>query len=142
MKVFLDTSAFAKRYIAEAGSDKVQDLCARAEGLAVSVICLPEILSTLTRLTRETKLTRAQYNTLKTNVLADLGDADICEITTDVMSRVVRLLESNPLRAMDAIHLASALAYQPDVFVSADHRQIAAAKKARLKVVDVSLKNT
>ena len=138
MKVFLDTSAFAKRYIAEAGSDKVQDLCERAKSLAVSVICLPEILSTLTRLTRETKLTRAQYNTLKTNVVADLGDADICEITTDVMNRVIDLLESNPLRAMDAIHLASALAYQPDVFVSADHRQIAAAKKARLKVVDVS----
>lgn len=138
MKIFLDTSAFAKRYIAEAGSGKVQDLCEKAEGLAVSVICLPEILSTLTRLTRETKLTRAQYNTLKTNVVADLGDADICEITTDVMNRVIDLLESNPLRAMDAIHLASALAYQPDVFVSADHRQIAAAKKARLKVVDVS----
>ena len=138
MKVFLDTSAFAKRYIAEAGSDKVQDLCEKAEGLAVSVICLPEILSTLTRLTRETKLTRAQYNTLKTSVVGDLGDADICEITTDVMNRVIDLLESNPLRAMDAIHLASAFTYQPDVFVSADHRQLAAAKRARLKVVDVS----
>ena len=138
MKVFLDTSALAKRYIAEASSDKVQDLCEKAEGLAVSVICLPEILSTLTRMTRETKLNRAQYNTLKTSVVTDLGDADICEVTTDVMNRVIGLSESNPLRAMDAIHLASALAYQPDVFVSADRRQIAAAKKVRLKVVDVS----
>ena len=138
MKVFFDTSAFAKRYIAETGSDKVQNLCEKAERLAVSVICLPEILSTLTRLTREAKLTQAQYNMLKTNVLADLGDAEICEITTVVMSQVIRLLESNPLRAMDAIHLACALAYRPDVFVSADHRQIAAAKRARLKVVDVA----
>ena len=138
MKIFLDTSAFAKRYIAENGSDKVQALCEKAESLAVSVICLPEILSTLTRLTREAKLTRPQYNKLKANVVADLDDADICEITTDVMNHVVNLLESNPLRAMDAIHLASALAYRPDKFVSADHRQLAAAKKARLKVMDVS----
>lgn len=138
MKVFLDTSAFAKRYIAESGSDKVQALCAKAGSLAVSVICLPEILSTLTRLTREAKLTQSQYGKLKTEVVTDLGDADICEITTDAMKHVIHLLESNPLRAMDAIHLASALAYHPDVFVSADHRQIAAAKKARLKVMDVS----
>lgn len=138
MKVFFDTSAFAKRYIAEAGSDRVSALCEMAGHLAVSVICLPEVLSTLTRLTRERRLAADQYDKIKAKLVEDLGDADICEITTDVMKQVVHLLESNPLRAMDAIHLACALAYQPDLFVSADHRQIAAAKKARLKTMDVS----
>jgi len=138
VKIFLDTSALAKLYIAENGSDKVQALCQKADTLGVSVICLPEILSTLSRLTRERKLTQAQYKKLTADVVSDLCDADVCEITTDVMNHVVHLLESNPLRAMDAIHLACAIAYQPDVFVSADHRQIAAAKKVRLKVVDVS----
>lgn len=138
MKVFLDTSALAKRYVRESGSDKVQALCEKADGLAVSVIYLPEILSTLTRLTREGKLTQGQYVQLKIDVVTDLGDVDICEITTEVMNLVIQLLEENPLRAMDAIHIACAMAYQSDVFVSADHRQLAAAKKARLKVVDVS----
>ena len=138
MKVFFDTSAFAKRYIAENGSGKVHALLATADSLVVSVICLPEIISTLARLTREGKLTPAQYKRLKTNVISDLGDADICEITTDVMNHVIRLLESHPLRAMDAIHLACALAYQPDVFVSADHRQIAVAKRVRVQAIDVS----
>ena len=138
MKVFLDTSAFAKRYVAENSSDTVRALCGEADTLAVTVICLPEILSTFNRLTRERRLTPAQYKKLKRNVFSDLGDADICEITTDVMNHVIQLLESNALRAMDAIHLACAMTYQADIFVSADHRQLAAAKKAGLKVMDVS----
>jgi len=47
VKVFLDTSAFAKRYVAEPGSDKVMATCQQADSLVVSVICLPELISTL-----------------------------------------------------------------------------------------------
>ena len=53
MKLFLDTSAFAKRYVAEPGSEKVMALCQEADALFVSVICLPELISTLCRLVRE-----------------------------------------------------------------------------------------
>ena len=52
------------------------------------------------------------------------GDVDICQITPDVLVSVVSLLESHPLRAMDALHVACALAVKPDVFVSADRRQL------------------
>ena len=49
MKLFLDTSAFAKRQLAETGSGRVVALCAQANSLTVSVICLPELVSTLAR---------------------------------------------------------------------------------------------
>ena len=65
MKVFLDTSAFAKRYVAEQGSDKVLAMCQQADTLVVSIICLPELVSTLSRLVREKKLTKAAYRGLK-----------------------------------------------------------------------------
>ena len=138
MKVFLDTSAFAKRYIAEQGSNEVLELCQQADSLVVSIICLPELISTLSRLVRENILTQADYRKLKGDAMADLADVDICQITQGVMASVVTLLESNQLRAMDALHVACALAIEPDVFVSADHRQLAAARKAGLNVVDVS----
>lgn len=138
MKVFLDTSAFAKRYIAEQGSNKVLELCQQADSLVVCVICLPELISTLSRLVRENILTQADYRKLKGDAMADLADVDICQITQGVLASVVTLLESNQLRAMDALHVACALAIEPDVFVSADHRQLAAARKAGLNVVDVS----
>lgn len=138
MKVFLDTSAIAKRYVAEPGSDKVIALCQQADSLVVSLIYLPELISTLSRLVREKKLTKADYRKLKGDAMADLADVDICQITPDVLVSVVSLLESHPLRAMDALHVACALAVEPDIFVSADHRQLSAARKAGLKIVDVS----
>lgn len=138
MKVFLDTSAFAKRYVAEQGTDKVMALCQQADSLVVSVICLPELISTLSRLVREKKLSKADYRKLKGDTVADLADVDVCQITSGIMDSVILLLESHPLRAMDAIHLACALAVDPDTFVSADHRQLWAAQKVGLKIVDVS----
>ncbi|MDP2826673.1 MAG: type II toxin-antitoxin system VapC family toxin [Sulfuritalea sp.] len=138
MKVFLDTSAFAKRYIAEQGPDKVLALCRQAENLVVSVICLAELISTLSRLVREKKLAKATYRKLKGEAIADLEDADICQITPEILASVVSLLEEHPLRATDALHLACALNYQPDAFVSADQRQLSAARKAGLKIVDIS----
>lgn len=138
MKVFLDTSAFAKRYVAERGSDKVMALCLQADSLIVSVICLPELISTLSRLVREKKLAKAEYRKLKGDAIADLADVDICQITPDVLGSVVSLLESHPLRAMDALHVACAFTAKPDIFVSADRRQLSAARKVGLKIADVS----
>lgn len=138
MKVFFDTSAFAKRYVAEQGSDQVLAACQQADSLVVSVICLPELISTLSRLVREKKLASAAYQSLKRDVMADLADVDICQITQEVLASVVSLLEVHPLRAMDGLHVACALACAPDAFVSADHRQLSAARKAGLGVIDVS----
>lgn len=138
MRLFLDTSAFAKRYVAEQGSDKVLALCQEADRLFVSVICFPELTSTLCRLVREKKLAKAAYRQLKGDAVADLADVDICQVTPEVLATVVSLLEAHPLRAMDALHVACALACQPDAFVSADRQQLAAARKAGLRIVDVS----
>ena len=138
MKVFLDTSAFAKRHVLEEGSDNVVALCRQADNLIVSVICLPELMSTLSRLVREKKLAKADYQKLKADAMADLVDVDICQITPAILASVVSLLESHPLRAMDALQVACALAVAPDRFVSADYRQLAAARKAGLNIVNVS----
>jgi predicted nucleic acid-binding protein len=70
--------------------------------------------------------------------MADLADADICQLTEPVLASVVTLLEQHALRAMDAIRLACAIAVAPDVFVSGDKQQLVAARRAGLEVVDVS----
>ncbi len=138
MKIFLDTSEFAKRYVDELGSAHVLQLCDQATSLVVSVICLPELISTLSRLVREKRLSKRDYQRLKQQVLGELADVDVCQVTPEILALVVELLELYPLRAMDAFHIAGAKAVDADIFVSADHRQIIAAKGAGLKVVDVS----
>lgn len=65
MRVFFDTSAFVKRYIEEPGTEQVFEICDRAEQLALCVICLPEMISTLSRLVREGKLQSGDYHKLR-----------------------------------------------------------------------------
>ncbi len=141
MNLFLDTSAFAKRYVAEAGSEKVLSLCANADRLSVSALCLPEFVSTLSRLAREAKMSKANYRLLKGRALADLAEADVVAIDAAVIAQSVSLLESYPLRTLDALHVASALAIDVTTgatkFVSADQRQLSAARQAGLNVVSV-----
>jgi len=138
VKVFFDTSALTKRYVDEKGSKEVIALCAEAETIGVSVLVLPELISTLCRLVREGRLSAENYQSLKSAVQADLSDADLCDLSQEAFDQTVRCLESHPLRAIDALHVGSALAYRPDLFVSADRRQAEAAGREGLAVLYLS----
>jgi predicted nucleic acid-binding protein len=137
MRVFFDTSAFVKRYIEEPGSERVLEICMEAEHLVLSLICLPEMISTLNRLVREGKLSGDQYWQIKALILDDFEDVEVCDITTEVIKQTIGCLENNPLRAMDALHLGCALIVKPDLFVSSDRRQIEAAKREGLQAVEI-----
>lgn len=134
MKLFFDTSAFVKRYVAEEGSEAVLELCREAEAIGLSILCLPELTSTLCRLVRERRLTRTAYGELRARMLADIADADICDISPVTMRHTLGQLESAALRTFDAVQLGCAIAYAPSLFVSADRRQLAAARRAGLSV--------
>jgi predicted nucleic acid-binding protein len=134
MLVFFDTSAFAKRYISEAGTDAVLEWCDQATEIGLSGIALPEIISAFCRLRREARITGTQYRQLKSLLLADIEDAALCDLTPAVLAQAVSSLETSVLRGMDAIHIGSAVALKADVFISADKRQLDAAARAGLRV--------
>jgi predicted nucleic acid-binding protein len=137
MRVFFDSSAFAKRYIREEGSEQVLSWCDQATELCLSGTALPEIISAFCRLQREKLITPLQYRHLKAMLMADIADAAICDLAPEVMRAAIIALENNPLRGMDAIHIGGALTLEADVFVSADEKQCAAAEKSGLRVVRV-----
>ncbi|MEI6531084.1 MAG: type II toxin-antitoxin system VapC family toxin [bacterium] len=132
MKTFFDSSAFAKRYMEEDGSDKVESLCAEATALALSVLCVPEIISALNRRLREGSLSRIQYNEVKARLSAEIADAIIVNLVPAVVAEAITILENNAVRAMDALHVACALQWNAELFVSSDDRQLAVARRARL----------
>lgn len=134
MRVFFDSSAFAKRYVREEGTDAVQMWCERATEIGLAGIALAEIISAFCRMRREKRITAEQYLLLKSWLLADIEDIALCDLTPEVLRHTVVSLENNTLRGMDAIHIGSALALKADIFVSADQRQCDAACKAGLRV--------
>ena len=133
MKTFFDASAFAKRYVDEKGSQRVDDICLETSELSLSVICVPEIISALNRRIREKHLSRRDYAAIKQSLSDDVRDAVIINLTPEVIATSTTLLEGSPLRAMDALHVACALEWGAELFVSSDKQQITAAKKAGLQ---------
>ena len=132
MKLAIDSSSLAKRYVQEVGSDKLDRLLGSASELAFCVILVPEIVSGLNRRLRERILTITDYRAVKKQLLDDVRDATVLQITPSVVSRSVKLLEGNVLRALDALHVACALEWQADLFVTSDKRQFNAAINTEL----------
>ncbi|HMO03850.1 MAG TPA: type II toxin-antitoxin system VapC family toxin [Kiritimatiellia bacterium] len=133
MKTFFDSSAFAKRYMDEKGSSVVDDICQDTDELALCVICIPEIISALNRRVREKHIAPSDYHAAKTHLIDDVRDAEIINLTDDVVAHSISILEHNAIRAMDALHVASAQAWGADLFVSSDKNQVKAAQKQGIK---------
>jgi predicted nucleic acid-binding protein len=133
MMIFLDSSALFKRYVEEDGSDDVRDLCAVADAIGTSALCLPEILSAAHRLKREGRIDSGDVTRIKQELRADLRDAAVMGLNEAVIERAASLVEASPLKTLDALHVATAVEARADLFVSGDEQQLKAARKAGLK---------
>ena len=133
MRLAVDSSSFAKRYIQEAGSDRLDDLLQNASDLALCVIVVPELISGLNRRLREGALTGRDYRQAREQLLDDVRDATVLQLTPAVIASAVKLLENNVLRAMDALHVACALEWKADLFVTSDRKQADAARNSGLR---------
>ena len=127
MRVFFDSSALAKRYIRERGSDKVENILSQASEAAISLIAPPEIISALNRLLRQSLISSSQYKQAKDFLFSDIADISICSINVPSVHKAIGLIEAHPLRTLDALHVASAIEWKADLFVTSDKRQLGAA---------------
>jgi len=137
MRTFFDSSALAKRYVAESGTPRVLQLCSQAQEIMVAVIAVPELVSAFNRLRREGRLLDTDYLFLKSELAADVAAATVIELTSNVVAQALDCLERFPLRAMDALHLGAALTSGAQRFVSGDQRQCQAARNLALLVEQV-----
>jgi predicted nucleic acid-binding protein len=127
---FVDTSALAKRYIAEVGSVWLQSWIDPNAGntILVSEIVVTEMQSLFARRVRE-GLPVSQGNSAKLTFLRDIRrEYEVISISRQQLLSAGGLAEKHALRALDAIHLSPALQAQsklnfPIIFVSADKNQ-------------------
>lgn len=114
---FVDTSALAKRYLAEPGSAWVLSWIVPATGnvIFVSELALIEVRSLFMRLVRENKLTSADATLLYGNFLAHMQSEYIpVLINSALLMTASTLVEkyaqpSYALRSLDSIQLACAI---------------------------------
>jgi uncharacterized protein len=138
--VYMDTSALVKRYVSEVGSDWINALLDGQQALTslTSHLAVIEGICTFARRRREGLLSPEDY--ARTLVAFDYDFRyryDVITAEPTVIDAARQLAERHPLRAYDAVHLASAWladrklvqAGQPSLtFICADDRLIAAAQ--------------
>jgi predicted nucleic acid-binding protein len=139
--IFLDTSAAAKRYFQEAGSDRVNALCNGRELVSSLVLLQCELTSTLNRKRRERTLPVGAYHTIKRQVLEDVAKINAVPIEAGLLATSLRLLDTYPLKTLDALYLAGALGLQRDLgeivqFVASDRQLLHAARAEGLRAID------
>lgn len=100
-----------KRYIPEVGSAGVTALW-QSEPIAISLVTIPEIASTLARRTGEGSLTEQARDTLFRLFRRDAESFVVVDINRTVIQGAAGLLLTAPLpvrlRTLDALHVASA----------------------------------
>ena len=142
MIYFLDSSALVKRYLPEPGSDLVRGLLRRRRRVAVSRIAYAEVVAAVARAWREKLLGEAARDTIFGVLEADFAGFAVTEVRRAIVERIPPLVLRQPLRAYDAIQLASALAVKERGvsvdFWGADDRLVAAARGEGLRATLVA----
>jgi predicted nucleic acid-binding protein len=138
LKAFVDTSALAKRYIEEPGSEALEDLFFNTvTDVLVSTLALPEFAAAMTRKLRAKEIGKGP-------AIKALGefekDWDGLFVKIPVTEAVAESAESmvieHVLKGADGVHLASAVMAGVDLFVASDSQLIRAAKRIDLKTYD------
>jgi predicted nucleic acid-binding protein len=135
---YFDASALAKRYVREPDSLKIRRWLS-SDVPATCRLTSVEIVSALLRRSREGVLADDDLQRALAAIDPDLTAMLVVELTPMVVTRAHDLLRRHPLRAGDAIQLASCLYLQDElgeetVFVVFDDRLSAAARREGLTV--------
>ncbi|MEX2556215.1 MAG: type II toxin-antitoxin system VapC family toxin [Actinomycetota bacterium] len=136
---YVDSSVFVKLFDSrEPGADAARRRI-RASKPAASVLLLPEVMSALARKLRLRHLRPTAAARLRAEMEHDYSNVLKVQLTQSVLRETTRLLFSYPLRAGDAIHLASAVVLgrtrdEGIAFLTADEELAEAATSEGLEV--------
>ena len=143
---FLDSSALIKRYVVEIGSPWIKTLTDSQTGNSLLVVRITwvEVLSAFARRQREGGITAAEVAALIQKFRSEFNSRyRVIEVDVALVERAGELIVQYPLRAYDAVQLASALRVQSVltsmtetqlIFVSADNRLLDIAQSAGLVI--------
>lgn len=137
--IYIDTSALAKRYLRETGSDKFDRFLGRLTSVSISRLTMVELRCLLGRRHRNRDLDAAAERRVAAAFDSDIarGFLEVHPLedrhaigASDLMIRLASL----PLRTLDALHLAIAIAISADTVATADDTFAKAANALRLRI--------
>lgn len=139
--IYFDTSALAKKYVAEAGSDLINRIIADAVSIATSKITYPEMLSAFVRRNKMGDVSDKELSELINEFENNWNYFFILDIKDDLFKILKIAIKKHHLKVADAVHLASALWLRDNIagnvsFSASDMNLLRAAELEGLKVIN------
>jgi len=147
MPYYFDSSALIKRYAPEAGTAWVKQLFNSSSVSQVYFVQITsiEIAAGLSRKVRMKEISLKHYHLVLQLFSNDLdkGDYNVVPVSDEIVNLAIALTKRHPLRAYDALHLATAshlnttlvsANLSPITFISADLELVTAAQGEGLPV--------
>lgn len=140
MNLYLDTSALVKLYVEEIGSKQIRIAVAQAEVVSTSLLAYVEAHCAFARKYREGELPLEVYRSIIDSFDGDWEHYYGIRVSESMVKTAAILGERNALKALDALHLASAKAIKemagiPITFLGADLHLIQAARAEELEAI-------
>jgi predicted nucleic acid-binding protein len=144
--VYLDSSAIAKRYVEEEGSEAIDALYARSEvremDLCFSLWNVGEVLGAIAKARRLRWLTPAGAETAawsfvrESMKLRHMGALRTAPVRGDLLEAAITLLFRRDIEQADALQIATCQDLRASAFVSADRSLLEAARAEGLAALD------
>lgn len=139
MPIYIDTSALAKRYIAESGSAEFETFVVeQSDDCLICPLGAIELESVLQRLQRQRLIDSSYALQARRDFASDLASAvwSMHRFDAGSFARGTELLRtlSSPLSTLDALHLACALELGCDALATGDRQLARAAQECKLTV--------
>ena len=115
MTLYLDTSALAKRYMAEEGSEAVRTIIEEAQAVGTAIITHAELTAALTTAIRTGRVDADVAADVRQDVLGDWANLQRIQITDGLVVEAGDLAWNHGLRGYDAVQLAAALAWRETI---------------------------
>jgi predicted nucleic acid-binding protein len=144
MIYYLDASALVKEFVYERGSEKVVNIINSGYPIYSSVVVYPETLFALRRKKHEEEITEDEFNQKVTKIEDRWQSLNIVKLNQNILSLLRDRVIRYPLRALDAIHLASAIWIRRNIdadckFVCSDDELIKYSRDANLEIINPEL---
>jgi predicted nucleic acid-binding protein len=134
--IYLDTSTYLKLYVKEKGYDKARRLVKKSTVLSSAILPV-ECFSALSRKKHSGEMDESIFNELARRIKNDLQFVEIIRLSDEILTKAGSIVLNSTARALDALHIASALVFEELSgvnidFITPDIRQAEIAKHCGL----------
>lgn len=139
MKVYLDTSAFVKRYCEEDGSNVISDIFESDNEIVTSHWTLAEAIAAIDRKVAKKQITVEERDLSLSILFSDILDKNIAlvRLSDEFLYPIIEKILTHHISADDALQLFSCIVSLSPLFLACDKSLLEAAAKEGLESINV-----